>query len=150
MFERVIFAIAYYPNSIIVTWAMIAFSGIENAPFYYLTVLYYNYILLGVPLASSFKLPEKGNSKGMENEFHKIILKEQAFITSRMDNASQTYSIFVLPISFYIFIYRNVLFSSWAHIVNIVFIISLGTFLVLLLGKKGALWWTGILNLFIH
>lgn len=61
--ERIIFAVAQYPISTLLAWITIAFQGIENAPFYYLFILYFTHCIFGLPLKSSFKRIE-GSKEG--------------------------------------------------------------------------------------
>ena len=45
----------FVPTSVIITWASLTATGIDNAPFYSLGVLYMLYLLYGLPLQSSYK-----------------------------------------------------------------------------------------------
>ncbi len=58
--ERVLISTLYFPASVITTWAVVAISGIDYAPLYYMVVLFIEYCLFGLPIHSSYRQHPSG------------------------------------------------------------------------------------------
>ncbi|KAF2075558.1 hypothetical protein CYY_003144 [Polysphondylium violaceum] len=128
--ERILMANIIYPTSVLFTWAIIVFQGLENSAFYLLFILCIQYYLFALPLRS-FKVRSSKETMTSTNDF----------ILTRLDSGVITLTILFFPCLFYFATYHRVIFNDTLHLVNIAFLVSLSSVFLFICSKYGSLWW---------